>query len=47
MTYDITIEHETGRHLAVTSFDARPEEIGAKAGEAFGKVAAHLGRIGL
>jgi effector-binding domain-containing protein len=42
--YDITFTHESGRRLAVTCYQARPEEIGPKAGKAFAAVAAHLGR---
>jgi hypothetical protein len=47
MSYDVTISRESGRHLAVTRFDARPEEMGARAGEAFGRVAAYLGAHGI
>ena len=47
MSYDVTIGHEHGRHLAVSRFDARPEEMGAKQGQAFGKVAGYLGGIGV
>lgn len=45
--YDVTIARETGRHLAVVRYDARPEDIPRKAGEAFGTVAAYLARIGV
>jgi effector-binding domain-containing protein len=45
--YDVTLTHETGRHLAVVRYDARPEDMGRKAGEAFGTVAAYLARIGV
>lgn len=45
--YDITFTHESGRRVAVVSYRARPEEIGAKAAEAFGAVAAHLARLGV
>lgn len=45
MTYDVTIDHESGRYLAVQAFDARPEEMAAKQGRAFGAVAAHLAAI--
>lgn len=45
--YDVEFAHETGRHLAVVRYDARPEDIGRKAGEAFGAVAGYLARIGV
>ncbi len=47
MAYEITIMREPGRHLAVTRFDARPEEMGARAGQAFGTVAARLAALGI
>lgn len=47
MSYEVTIGHESGRHLAVNRFDARPEDMGAEQGRAFGTVAAYLGRIGV
>jgi effector-binding domain-containing protein len=45
--YEVTYAHESGRQLAVVSYEARPEDIGRKAGEAFGTVAAYLARIGV
>jgi len=45
--YEVTYAHEPGRQLAVVSYEARPEDIGRKAGEAFGTVAAYLARIGV
>ena len=45
MTYEITRLKEPVRYLAVTRFSARPDEIGAHIGGAFGTVAAHLGRL--
>jgi effector-binding domain-containing protein len=45
--HDVTFTHETGRRLAVVSYTARPEEIGAKAGEAFATVAARLAGRGV
>ena len=45
--YDVTFAHEPGRQLAVVRYDARPEDIGRKAGEAFGAVAGYLARIGV
>jgi effector-binding domain-containing protein len=47
MTYEITRLEEPARHLAVTRFVARPDEIGGHIGGAFGTVAAHLGRLGI
>ena len=47
MTYEITRLKEPVRYLAVTRFSARPDEIGAHIGGAFGTVAAHLGRLGI
>jgi effector-binding domain-containing protein len=47
MGYDIQIESEQGRHLAVRRFDATPEEMGAQMGAAFGGVATYLRRIGV
>lgn len=47
MDYEVTIEHEAGRFLAVRSFEAAPEEMGGKQSQAFGRVAAHLGAIGV
>ena len=41
---DIRIEHEQGRHLAVTSFEADLGAMAEKMGEAFGTVAVALGR---
>lgn len=46
MDYDVTVTHESGRHLAVKRFDARPEEMGAHMAGVFGAVAAHLERVG-
>ena len=40
--HDVTFAHEPGRRVAVVSYTARPEEIGAKAGESFATVAARL-----
>ncbi|GAB3438328.1 hypothetical protein GCM10027517_10520 [Phycicoccus ginsengisoli] len=45
--YDITLTHESGRRVAVTSYQARPEEIGPKAQQTFAAVAAHLARVGV
>jgi effector-binding domain-containing protein len=47
MDYNITIQHEPGRHLAVSRFDGGPSEIPEKIGAAFGLVAAYLERHGL
>lgn len=47
MGYEITIEHEPGRHLAVMRFESTPEEMPAKMGGAFGTVAAHLRGAGV
>jgi effector-binding domain-containing protein len=47
MGYDVTIEQEQGRHLAVQRFDARPEEISARMGAAFGAVMGRLRALGL
>jgi effector-binding domain-containing protein len=47
MTYEITRVDEPARHLAVTRFMAKPDEIGAHIGGAFGTVAAHRGRLGI
>lgn len=44
--HDITFTHESGRRVAVVCYQARPQEIAAKAGEAFGRVAEHLARTG-
>lgn len=44
---DVTITHERGRRLAVVHYEARAEDIGSKAGEAFRRVAAHLARTGV
>jgi effector-binding domain-containing protein len=44
---DVTITHETGRRLAVVHYEARPEDIGSKAGDAFRRVADHLARLGV
>jgi GyrI-like small molecule binding domain len=43
--YDVSTAHETGRHLAVSRFDATPEEMGQQQGAAFGRVASYLARI--
>ncbi|MDD7937230.1 GyrI-like domain-containing protein [Actinomycetospora lutea] len=42
---DVTFAHEIGRRLAVVQYEARPQDIGPKAVEAFRKVAVHLARI--
>lgn len=47
MNYDVTIDHESGRFLAVHAFDAGPQEMAEKQGQAFGTVAAHLEAIGV
>lgn len=47
MEYDVTFDHEEGRRLAVTAFDARPEELGEQFGPAFSKVAEHCARQGV
>lgn len=47
MDYEVTISHESGRHLAVVRFDARPEEMAEQHGRAFGAVAAYLARAGV
>lgn len=47
MGYDVEIGRETGRHLAVTRFEARPEEMGQHMGAAFAAVAAHLAGTGV
>jgi effector-binding domain-containing protein len=44
---DVTFAHETGRRLAVVHYEARREDIEAKAGGAFRKVAVHLARLGV
>ncbi|GAA4880323.1 GyrI-like domain-containing protein [Actinomycetospora straminea] len=44
---DVTITRETGRRLAAVHYEARTEDIGAKAGEAFRRVAGHLARTGV
>ncbi len=46
MSYEVTIDHESGRHLAVHEFDVRPEEMTAQMGEAFGAVMNHLTQVG-
>ncbi len=46
MSYEVTIDHESGRHLAVHEFDARPEEMSAQMGDAFGAVMHHLEQVG-
>ncbi len=46
MSYEVTIDHENGRHLAVHEFEARTEEMSQQMGEAFGQVMGHLQRIG-
>ena len=45
--YDVTFTRESGRRVAVVCYRARPEEIGPKAGEAFGRVSYHLARAGV
>lgn len=47
MEYDVTFDHEDGRHLAVTAFDARPEDLAEQFGPAFSKVAEHCARHGV
>jgi len=47
MSYHVTVDHEGGRHLAVSTFDAAPQDMGALQSQAFSKVAAHLGRVGV
>jgi len=47
MRYDVTIDRESGRFLAVHAFEARPDEMAEKQGQAFGIVAAHLAAIGV
>jgi effector-binding domain-containing protein len=47
MSHEVKIATEQGRHLAVTRFDARPEDMGQKQGAAFGSVAGYLARIGV
>lgn len=49
MGYEVNVGTESGRHLAVTRFDARPEvdDMGQKSGAAFGTVAGYLARIGV
>lgn len=47
MGYDITIEREPGRYLAVLRFDTTPQDLAGKMGAAFGTVAAHLARAGV
>ncbi len=46
MSYDITIDHESGRHLAVHRFDVRAEEMADQMGHAFDTVMQHLSRVG-
>ena len=38
MDYEVAISHESGRHLAVVRFDARPQEMAEQHGRAFGAV---------
>ena len=45
--HDITFTHESGRRVAVVCYQARPQEIATKAGEAFRAVAEHLARAGV
>ena len=47
MGYDVTIEQEQGRHLAVQRFDARPEDLPTRMGAAFGAVMGRLRALGL
>ncbi|WP_406022344.1 GyrI-like domain-containing protein [Nocardioides sp. NBC_00850] len=47
MKYDVTIEHENGRFLAVHAFEGRPDEMAEMQGQAFGTVAEHLAAIGV
>jgi effector-binding domain-containing protein len=47
MLYEIREHEEPDRHLAVRRFAARPDQIGARIGEAFGAVYQYLGRHGL
>jgi effector-binding domain-containing protein len=47
MSYEIREQHEPDRHLAVRRFSARPDQMGAMVGPAFGSVFAYLGRHGL
>jgi effector-binding domain-containing protein len=47
MGYDVRIDRESGRHLAVSSFEASPDEMGQHQPAAFGAVAGYLGRIGI
>ncbi|PVZ11990.1 GyrI-like domain-containing protein [Actinomycetospora cinnamomea] len=44
---DVTFARETGRRLAAVHYEAQPEDIGPKAGDAFRRVAAHLARVGV
>jgi effector-binding domain-containing protein len=47
MSYDVQFRREPGRHLAVTRFEATPEEMAAKVGPAFRTVIARLGALGI
>jgi effector-binding domain-containing protein len=47
MGYDVRIDREGGRHLAVRSFEAAPEEMGQHQPAAFGAVAGYLARMGI
>lgn len=46
MSYQVTIDHESGRHLAVHEFDAVPEQMSAQMGQAFEAVVSHLMQVG-
>lgn len=47
MTYDVRITHHLPRHLAVTEFQARPEQMGELQGKAFATVLGYLTARGL
>jgi effector-binding domain-containing protein len=47
MGYDIQISRESGRHVAVSSFEAPPDQVGEHQAAAFGAVAAYLARAGV
>jgi effector-binding domain-containing protein len=47
MSHEVKIAKEQGRQLAVTRFDARPQDMGPKQAAAFGSVAGYLARIGV
>ncbi|GAA2092545.1 hypothetical protein GCM10009841_01560 [Microlunatus panaciterrae] len=47
MSYEVQIVDEPGRHLAVTRYSARPEEMGRLVGQAFGTVMAYLSSKGI